>query len=115
MLDTYGTPDLPIWITETGAPTNGPGTAADGKTIPPDATHVTEAFQAEIATDTVPASAANPHVGAVFWFADQDSGTDKDKAHRSMFYGLRHYDGKPKPALAALKAAITAYERTQPN
>ncbi|WP_083976662.1 cellulase family glycosylhydrolase [Kitasatospora azatica] len=108
-----GTPDLPIWITETGAPTNGPGTATDGKTIPPDTTHVTEAYQAAIATDTVQAAAANPHVGAVFWFSDQDTGQAADKQHRSMFYGLRHFDGTPKPALAALKAAILAYEHSR--
>jgi hypothetical protein len=113
VLDKYGTPDLPIWITETGAPTSGPGSAADGKTVPADTTHVTEAFQAEIATDTVPASAANPHVEAVFWFADQDSATAQDTAHRSKFFGLRRYDGSRKPAFAKLKAAIAAYERRQ--
>ena len=48
ILAKYGTPNLPIWITETGAPTNGPGAAA-----------------------------ANKHVAAVFWFTDRDTGTDK--------------------------------------
>ncbi|WP_371497930.1 cellulase family glycosylhydrolase [Kitasatospora sp. NBC_00374] len=114
VLDANGTPNLPIWLTETGAPTNGPGTAADGKTIPPDSTHVTPAFQAEIATDTIPAAAANPHVGAVFWFADQDSGTEKDKGQRSKFYGLRSFDGTPKPALDAWKAAVGAYQKRKP-
>ncbi|MFJ5922050.1 cellulase family glycosylhydrolase [Kitasatospora sp. NPDC092948] len=109
ILERYGTPNLPIWLTETGAATNGPGQASDGKTTPANATHVTEDLQAAIATDTIPASAANPHVAAVFWYSDQDSGTDKDKAHRSMFYGLRRYDGTPKPALAAFGAAVAAY------
>jgi hypothetical protein len=113
VLDTYGTPDIPIWITETGAPTNGPGSAADGKTIPPVTTHVTEAFQAEIASATVPAAAANRHVAAVFWFADQDSGTAKDKARHSLFFGLRRYDGTAKPSFDAFKASIAAYERRQ--
>ncbi|MFC8449250.1 cellulase family glycosylhydrolase [Kitasatospora sp. NPDC057223] len=114
VLDKYGTPDLPIWLTETGAPTDGPGTAADGKSNAADtATHVTEEFQAAIATDTIPASAANRHVEAVFWFADQDAGTDKDRAHRSLFYGLRRYDGSPKPSLDAFGSAIAAYEKQQ--
>ncbi|GAA1156889.1 hypothetical protein F4556_002555 [Kitasatospora gansuensis] len=115
VLETYGTPNLPIWLTETGAPTNGPGSAADGKTIPPDATHVTEAFQADFALDTIPAAAANKHIAAVFWFADKDDGTEKDKGQRSKFYGLRYHDGSPKAALNAWKAAITTYELHRPQ
>ncbi|WP_370149465.1 cellulase family glycosylhydrolase [Streptacidiphilus sp. EB129] len=111
VLDKYGTPNLPIWITETGAGTNGPGVASDGKTIPPNTTHVTEAFQARIATDTVTATAANSHVTALFWFADRDSGTPAQKASRSLFFGLRRLDGSPKPAFNALREAIAAYER----
>ncbi|PBC77877.1 cellulase (glycosyl hydrolase family 5) [Streptomyces sp. TLI_235] len=116
VLDKYGTPNMPIWITETGAPTNGPGGAADGRTIPPNASHVTEGFQADIASDTIPAAAANPHVTAVFWFAEQDAGTAKDKKRRSLFYGLRRYDGSRKPAFQAFKDAAAAYyRRPQPQ
>ncbi|MDH6578065.1 cellulase family glycosylhydrolase [Kitasatospora sp. MAP5-34] len=115
VLAANGTPNLPIWLTETGAPTDGPGSATDGTSITADTTHVSEAYQAKIAADTVPAAAANPHVGAVFWFADQDAGTDKDRQHRSLFYGLRHYDGTPKPALQAWKDAISAYEQRHPS
>ncbi|WP_431680399.1 cellulase family glycosylhydrolase [Kitasatospora sp. KL5] len=111
VLDKYGSGNMPVWITETGAPTNGPGSAADGRTIPPNASHVTEGFQADIASDTVPAAAANPHVTAVFWFAEQDSGTTKDKQRRSLFYGLRRYDGSRKPAFAAFKDSVAAYQR----
>jgi hypothetical protein len=111
ILTSHGTPDLPIWITETGAPTNGPGDVTDGTNITNNTTHVTETYQALIASDTVPAAAANPHVGAVFWFTDQDTGQASDRQHRSEFYGLRNYDGTAKPALAAWKAAITKYEQ----
>ncbi|WP_198035145.1 cellulase family glycosylhydrolase [Streptacidiphilus rugosus] len=113
ILEKYGTPREPVWITETGAPTNGPGAAADGKTIPPNATDVTEAFQAQIATASVTAAANNPHVAAMFWFADRDSGTAADRAFRSKFYGLRHNNGTAKPAFAALQSAIAEYERTR--
>ncbi|MDH6116445.1 hypothetical protein ABH930_000844 [Kitasatospora sp. GAS204A] len=111
ILTTYGTPNMPIWITETGAATNGPGTVTDGTNITPQTTHVTEQYQAAIASDTIRAAAANPHVAAVFWFSDQDTGQASDKQHRSEFYGLRRYDGSPKPALGALKDAIGAYEK----
>lgn len=110
ILDKYGTPELPIWLTETGAPTSGPGAASDGKVNPPDTTHVTEARQAEIATDTVPAVLANPHVGAMFWYTDQDQAVAADKKKRSLYYGMRRYDGTKKPSFEALKAAIAAYE-----
>ncbi|WP_329567453.1 cellulase family glycosylhydrolase [Kitasatospora sp. NBC_01266] len=111
ILTSYGTPDLPIWITETGAATNGPGTVTDGTVITPQNTHVTEQYQATIAADTVRAAAANPHVAAVFWFTDQDTGQPSQKQQRSLFYGLRRFDGTPKPALEAWKDAIGAYEQ----
>ncbi|MBF9068290.1 cellulase family glycosylhydrolase [Streptacidiphilus fuscans] len=110
ILAAYGSAKLPIWITETGAPTNGPGAVSDGVHIPPETTHVTEAFQAAIAADTVSAAAANPHVAAVFWFADQDTGTDR--TNRAAFFGLRRIDGTAKPSFAALKNAITTYEES---
>ncbi len=111
VLDRYGTPDEPIWITETGAPTNGPGAVADGTTIPLNASHVTDALQARIATASVTAAGNNPHVAALFWFTDKDSGTADQSQYRSKFYGLRDYDGTPKPAFAALQQAIAAYQR----
>lgn len=111
ILDKYGTPDVPIWLTETGAPTSGPGAASDGKVNPPNTTHVTEARQTEIATDTIPAAVANPHVDAMFWYTDQDQAVAEDKKERSLYYGMRRYDGTKKPSFEALKAAIAAYER----
>ncbi len=113
VLAEYGTPDMPIWITETGAPTDGPGAAADSRTVPPNSTHVTEAYQAALATDTVQAAAANPFVYTLFWYTDQDSAPPTDPSDRSKFYGLRRYDGTRKPAFAALKDAIAAYQRSR--
>ncbi|MFF3564596.1 cellulase family glycosylhydrolase [Streptomyces sp. NPDC002574] len=110
ILDQYGTPDIPIWLTETGAPTSGPGAVSDGTVTPPGTTHVTEGRQAEIATDTIPAAVANPHVDAMFWYTDQDQAVAEDKKDRSLYYGMRSYDGTKKPSFEALKAAIAAYE-----
>lgn len=111
VLAKYGTPDVPVWITETGAPTSGPGDVSDGSVITEKTSHVTEARQAQIATDTVTTVVANPHVGAMFWYTDQDLAEAKDKKGRSMYYGLRRYDGSKKPAYDALKRALTAYEK----
>ena len=111
VLDKYGTPNEPVWITETGAPTSGPGAAASATSIPSGATHVTDAFQAQIATASVTAAGNNPHVAALFWFSDKDSGTSSQTQYRSKFYGLRNYDGTPKPAFTAFEKAITAYEQ----
>ncbi|MEW2400066.1 cellulase family glycosylhydrolase [Streptomyces sp. NPDC046862] len=110
VLDTYGTPDLPIWLTETGAPTSGAGEVSDGTTVTDDTDHVTEARQAEIAVDTVKTAVANPHVDAMFWYTDQDLAPAEEKLRPTRYYGLRRYDGSKKPAFDALKKAITDYE-----
>ncbi|MFC7218041.1 cellulase family glycosylhydrolase [Streptomyces polyrhachis] len=114
VLQRHGTPRLPIWITETGAPTDGPGGATDGRSKESlkGVTHVTERRQAEIAADTMAASAANDYVESVFWFAQQDSGTKAQRSSRSRFYGLRRYDGTAKPSYEALQRAIEEYERS---
>lgn len=106
VLSACGTPNLPIWLTETGAPTNGPGEAADSPNAASNPTHVTEALQAAIAADAVPAAAADPHVAAVFWYTDRDTGQDADRANNELFFGLRRHDGSPKPSLDAFKAAV---------
>ncbi|MFJ3922888.1 cellulase family glycosylhydrolase [Streptomyces sp. NPDC090022] len=113
--ERHGTPNMPVWLTETGAPTNGPGTVAQNeKAHGKDITHVTEEFQARIATDTVPTAAQDKYVAGMFWFAHQDSATGADKAH-SKYYGLRRYDGTPKPAFAALRTAIEEYKKKHPK
>lgn len=112
VLTQAGTPRLPIWLTEFGAPTGGPGAASDGSPgdIGPGTTHVTEARQAEIAADGVRTAAADPGIGALIWYTDRDNpaatgagagGSTED------WYGLRRADGSAKPALAALRSAIT--------
>lgn len=106
VLRRYGTPDLPFWITEYGAPTDGPGTASDGRpqATSPRTTHVTEARQAAIAADAVRTAAADADVAALIWYSDRDLGTDR--ATNENFYGLRRADGSAKPAFDALRGAI---------
>jgi hypothetical protein len=107
VLSTYGTPDLPIWVTEVGAPTGGPGAASDGTSasIKPSTTHVTEAWQAQIASDTVRTASADPYVAALIWYADRD--LSSDRSSNTNFYGLRRADGSTKPAFATFRAAVT--------
>ncbi len=106
VLTAHGSAAMPIWLTEYGAPTGGPGSASDGSPASIDAstTHVTEARQAEIARDSVAAAGADPGVRALIWYSARDLGGSR--ATSENFYGLRRADGAPKPAFAALRAAV---------
>ena len=101
ILQKYGHSEMPFWITETGAPTSGSGKAAS--TDSSGATHVTYNRQAQLATATVAAETADPHIKGLFWY------TDTDLPANDLYFGLRTSSGKAKPAFAALQKAITAY------
>ena len=106
VLAEFGTPDLPVWITEVGAPTGGPGEAADGSSeATGPTTHVTEALQARIAADAVHAAAAEPSIRTLIWYSDRDQVSAAPTSED--FYGLYRTDGSAKPALCALHEAIT--------
>jgi hypothetical protein len=106
VLASCGASDKKIWLTEYGAPTNGPGAGATvtnyNLNASPD--HVDEALQAQMATDSVALATASPVVGALFWYSYQDLGTDPSTTEN--FYGLRRFDGSPKPAYSAFQTAI---------
>jgi hypothetical protein len=103
-----GTPGLPVWISQTGAPTDGPGPAAssppgpNSTTLP---THLTENYQARFVTDTIATAEANPAVVDVNWFTDQDAG---GTLVPDNYYGLRRLNGSLKPSYFALAKAIGA-------
>jgi hypothetical protein len=106
VLASYGASGKSVWLTEYGAPTNGPGAGATSSNYnlngSPD--HVDEALQAQMVTDSVALAAASPVVGGLFWYSYQDLGTDRSTTEN--FYGLRRYDGSPKPAYRAFRTAI---------
>lgn len=104
----YGRPQMPVWLTETGAPTWSQGSAADSQAAR-NTSHVTPRLQAEIATDTVTAAAATPSVRAVFWFSYRDGGPETLASRKSQHYGLTYYDGRRKPAFGAFGRAVRAY------
>ncbi|MFF9275498.1 cellulase family glycosylhydrolase [Streptomyces griseosporeus] len=112
LLARYGRPDTPVWITEFGAPTDGPGAASDGRpgTAEGATTHVTEERQGAIAADAVRTADRTPHVAALIWYTERDLGTDRSSPEN--FFGLRRADGSPKPALGALRRAIASLHGT---
>jgi len=95
ILAHYGTPDLPLWLTEYGAPS--PSSAGADLTD-----QVTETRQAEMATSAVSAVLSSRSIGALFWYTDQDLPGNRPLDH----YGLRRSNGTAKPAFAALRQAI---------
>ena len=91
VLQNYGEPDMPIWLTESGAQVNEPNPPSDPIQL-----------QAAYATDLVQTVSQNAHVGADFWFSDGDF----PKAN--LAYGLRDPSGNPRPVFNALKTAIAS-------
>lgn len=80
---------VPVWGTETGAPTAG----TDGVVV-------TQAEQATILSTTYRYWRSLPDVGPLFWYTLNDTGTTS----RYESFGLIGPDGAAKPALAALTA-----------
>jgi hypothetical protein len=98
----------PIWVTEYGAPSGGPGTTATPVNYhlndSPD--HVDEALQAIMATDFITSVTTTSWVAVGFWYSYRDLGTNQSNTEN--FYGLRRADGSIKPAYSALKQAIAS-------
>lgn len=108
ILRAHGSPDMPIWLTEYGAPTGGPGataTASDTQ-VENSPDHVDEQYQAMMATDSVEAAVRTEQIGGLFWYTDRDLGVDRGNVEN--FFGLRRVDGSVKPAWDALRTAIRA-------
>jgi polysaccharide biosynthesis protein PslG len=76
-----------IWITEVGAPSDGP----DG---------VGTAAQALEIAQVVESAKASPWIGETFFYTYQDSASNPD------YFGLLNADGSQKPAWAALASAL---------
>jgi hypothetical protein len=98
---------MPLWITEYGAPTGGPGPVWDGtpESLYRGPDHVTEAQQAQIAADSVATAASDIGVAALFWYTDRDL-ANRPQNDIEAHYGLRRVDGSPKPAYGAFRDAV---------
>lgn len=115
VMNAHGMHDDTIWITEYGAPTEGPGQInGDGlvENVTSATDHVTEAWQAAIADNVVRTAATNPNVHALFWYTNQDIHwqTGAERA-----FGLRRIDGSKKPSWDAYGAAVKAMYAAVPT
>lgn len=92
-----GDSEKQIWITEFGAPTNGPS-KTDG--------YVSEAVQAQLITEATAIWRNTTWGGPFFWYEFKDPSDNKSTTEN--FFGLLRYDGTPKPAYQAFQeAALT--------
>ena len=98
-----------IWVTEFGAPTNGPGIEATTGTTIREAgdDHVSEDLQERILADALRLDSSYSWVGPLFWYSNQDAGTNTNT--QENFFGLFRYDGSAKPAFTALKGLLETY------
>jgi hypothetical protein len=110
VLAQAGTPNMPIWVTEYGAPTGGPKSEWDGSpgSLSQSPDHVSEEQQAIIASDAVATAASEPVIHAMFWYTDRDLPTPSDSSE--AYFGLRRADGSKKAAFDALRDAVRRFE-----
>ena len=92
----YGDKNKKIWITEFGAPTNGPDSNW----------YVSENEQVRMVSDALALYKTYTWAGPFFWYSFRDSGTTTDT--NENFFGLTRADGSTKPAYTALKNIISA-------
>lgn len=85
-----------IWLTEFGAPTNGPNQAH----------YVNEWLQNSMVTDAINMYMTYPWAGPLFWYTFQDTGTEKNT--NENFFGMLRFDGSAKPAYMTYRWAIKA-------
>lgn len=93
-MEEAGLDDLPIWVTEYGAPTDGTS----------DADHVSEKRQAEIAVSGLRAASSQSSVGGLFWYTWRDL---EEYGSNEDHFGLRRADGTKKPAFDAISRALS--------
>jgi hypothetical protein len=94
MMVAHGEGNMQIWLTEYGAPTNGPDSN----------NYVSEDTQAQIATDSIRLYKQFSWTGPMFWYNYTDTGTDT--SNNENFFGLVRSDGSQKPAYSAFVQAI---------
>lgn len=107
IMSANGDGDKQIWITEYGAPTNGPGHVAssEGYNILTHPDHVTEELQAIMATDSVTRARRDPNIASLFWYTYKDRSFKTDD--NENFFGILRANGTKKPVYDSLKSAIT--------
>jgi len=96
IMTANGDANKKIWLTEFGAPTNGPDPHW----------YVSESTQAAQVTDAMILYRGYPWAGPIFWYTWQDGGTATST--NENFFGLIRADGSTKPAYTTLQNVIKA-------
>jgi hypothetical protein len=106
IMDANGDTAKAIWVTEYGAPTNGPGFGASITTyrVNQDAGHVDEDLQSYILQSAVTSLVQRDWSGVFFWYSYQDLGTDPDD--NENFFGIIRADGTLKKSYSVLKQIL---------
>ena len=86
VMQANGDGDKQIWMTEYGAPTNGPRGSI----------YVSEDRQAQLAAQAFAAVQDRTWAGPLFWYGYQDP--SNSLSTKENFYGFKRADGQPKPA-----------------
>jgi hypothetical protein len=96
-----------VWITEFGAPTNGPGPAAglNGAGLDQSPWHVTPALQAQMFSEAFNLYKSYNWVGPMLLYSYQDAGSDPSVAED--YFGLVDINGNQKPAYDVVHQAFT--------
>ncbi len=108
IMNSYGDGQKPIWLTEYGAPTGGPGVAHSTTQL--DFTYgsdyMTEDAQSLMMQDALSqySQIAKP-AGPFFWYSLHDNGTSTSTPEN--FFGLMRFDWSKKPAYTIFQNAIT--------
>lgn len=108
LMITHGDSNKPLWLTEYGAPTGGPGSSHDttqldnfiyGKDF------MTETAQEMMMNDVLSLfSQLQGPSGPFFWYSLKDNGSDKSTPEN--FFGLLRFDNSKKPAYYKFQSEI---------
>jgi hypothetical protein len=90
VMDSNGDIAKPVWITEMGCYTDGPGS-------------VSEAWQAEYLGQARTFLSQIPYIERVYWYTLRDASDSPDP---EASYGLFRADGTPKPAVKVFSSAL---------
>jgi hypothetical protein len=102
IMEAHGDGDKDIWLTEYGAPTNGPRAVAESAEFSmwPYPDHVSEEYQAKLLREGFERTAEYSWAGPLFYYSYKDIGTDPSDVEN--FFGVIRQDESQKPAYGVL-------------
>lgn len=102
----HGDSTKKIWMTEYGAPTNGPRSTAtlENYKTAPGGSPVSEEVQALMLKEAVEGTTGVTWAGPLFWYSYKDNGTASWTVEN--FFGITRSDGSHKPAYETLRSLL---------